>query len=197
MKLDFCAVCGTKDDLHLHHIDPIVHSNVERKSIPKYDNTKQIKDCTPTEIFNALFDRGFISEHATLTLCSYHHNLMHGIVKFERLHQSNLVKEGLERARKNGVKLGRPGKDMSDEMIAKFFKMREDGVSIRKICKEFGIGVGKYYELWDERENEFIKYEEEQKFIKYEKEDESIDKKETKPKLKYSDYFDLPQSVVQ
>jgi len=174
MKLDFCAVCGTKDDLHLHHIDPIVHSNVERKSIPKYDNTKQIKDCTPTEIFNALFDRGFISEHATLTLCSYHHKLMHGIVKFQQIHHQKLVRDGLEKAKANGVKLGRPKTEMTDEMMQKFDEMKKNKIGVKKICKELQIGCGTYYDIIKEKQS-----------------------KRKKPRLKYSDYFDLPQSIVQ
>ena len=192
MKLDFCAVCGSKEDLHLHHIDPIIHTSENRKSF-KYDANKPIKDCTPREIFNALFDRGFISEHATLTLCSWHHRIMHGIVTFQKVNSSELIKEGLAKAKSEGKTLGRPSTingEQGEEIRKKIMELRNSGNSIRKICKTIKIGVGTYYEV--------MGYHEESKRIENAKkllqkvQDSNLSKlpvSSEKPKIKYTDFI--------
>jgi hypothetical protein len=183
MKLDFCAVCGSKDDLHLHHIDPIVHTRESRKYF-KYDDTKQIKDCTPKEIFSALFDRGFISEHSTITLCSWHHRIMHGIVTFQKINSSELIKEGIERKRLDGKPWGRPSTitgENGEKIRKQIIELRDAGYSIRKICKNIKIGVGTYYEVMNEYE-ESKRIEKAQQYL----ESKGID---IKPKIKYQDFI--------
>ena len=72
MKLDFCAVCGTTNDLHQHHIEPVVYSRINRKAKNKnYDSNKKLKDCTSIEVFAWLFRLGpgphglFCNEYST------------------------------------------------------------------------------------------------------------------------------------
>jgi hypothetical protein len=157
MKLDFCAVCGSKEDLHLHHIDPVVHNGGrENRKKVKYDDNKPIKDCTPHEIFNALFDRGFISEHATITLCSWHHKIMHGIISFQKTNHSNLIKEGINKRREQGKKIGRPSK-FNFSVQKKILEDRKLGLSIRKICRKYEIGVQTYYSYMNFYEEEVRK----------------------------------------
>ena len=83
MKLTFCVVCGTDKDLHQHHIEPVVWSRINRTAKKKYYNPNApLKDCSFTEIFAYLFDIGIISDDETITVCSYHHHLLHGIIKY-------------------------------------------------------------------------------------------------------------------
>ena len=79
MKLNFCAVCGVETDLQQHHIEPVVFSKIGRKKAKGYDDNKPLKDCTSMEVFKWLFDKGIITDDGEITVCSYHHHLMHGI----------------------------------------------------------------------------------------------------------------------
>lgn len=59
------------------------------------------------------------------------------------------VQLGIEKAKKNGVKFGRPT-NVNDGTIAAIKLLREKGMSIRKIAKELQIGVGTIYRLQEE-----------------------------------------------
>ena len=200
MKLDFCAVCGSKDDLHLHHVDPIIHTGENRKSL-KYDNTKPIKDCTPKEIFNSLFDRGFISEHATLTLCSWHHRIMHGVVTFQKINSSELIKDGIERARAEGTKLGRPSTldgENGENIRKQVMKMREDGGSIRKICKTLKIGIGTYYDVMDAVYEEPKRIEKARQLLaEFDNKKLSSASLSSKPRIKYQDFINQSANLTK
>lgn len=147
MKLDFCAVCGTTNDLHQHHIEPVVYSRIRRNAKNKrYDSNKKLKDCSSQEVFAWLFDKGIITEDETITVCSYHHNLMHGIVRFQKYEHSNMIKEGQKKAIESGKRIGRPTK-VNSKMIQEVLQARADGMSIHAIAKRFSIGVGTTSEL--------------------------------------------------
>jgi hypothetical protein len=148
MKLTFCAVCGTTTDLQQHHIEPVVITGINRKRKKKYDENKPLKECTSLEVFAFLFDQGIISDDGELTVCSYHHNLLHGIVKFQKADHIKLVKEGQERARANGVILGRPSK-INPEMYIAVKELRESDIGIKVIAKKLGIGVGTVYNIME------------------------------------------------
>jgi predicted transposase YdaD len=137
MKLDFCAVCGSTNDLHQHHIEPVVYSRQKRGSKRQYNPQKKIEDCSVAEIFACLFDRGVISEDGEITVCYYHHNLLHGIMRFQRVEHSNLIKEGLERAKRSGKKLGRPRLPL--ETRQQIPVLHGQGLSYSKIAKELNI----------------------------------------------------------
>jgi DNA invertase Pin-like site-specific DNA recombinase len=68
------------------------------------------------------------------------------IGEFER----NLIRErvlaGQQRARANGVKLGRPSK-MNDGMKSAVKLLREKGMGIKQIARELQIGVGTVYSV--------------------------------------------------
>lgn len=144
MKLDFCAVCGISTDLHQHHIEPVVLSNISRKSRKKYDSNKQLKDCTSMEVFAFLFDQGIITDDGEITVCSYHHNILHGIVKFQKAEHNKLIREGQEKAKARGVKIGRPSA-LNPEYFERIHNMREMGMGIKVIARKLGIGVGTVY----------------------------------------------------
>ena len=145
MKLNFCVVCGSKDDLHQHHIEPIVYSNKKRnKSRKVLDINKPLKECSTFEIFAYLFDEGFISEDDTITVCSYHHNLLHGVMKYQKIQHTELIKEGQKKAREKGVKFGRPSR-ITPILIDQVKEMRRNGIGIRRIAKNIGGGVGTVY----------------------------------------------------
>lgn len=141
MKLDFCAICGSTADLHQHHIEPVVYSGKKRGKKKKYDSSKSIGDCTSKEIFACLFDMGVISEDEELTVCYYHHSLLHGIMRFERLDHRKLVKEGLERAKKQGKALGRP--KITPEKQREVRELRSQGLSYPAVARRTGVSVGK------------------------------------------------------
>jgi hypothetical protein len=149
MKLEFCAVCGITTDLQQHHIEPVVFSKIGRKKVKGYDANKQLKDCTSMEVFKWLFDQGIISDDGEVTVCSYHHNLMHGIVKFQKAEHINLVKEGVRKARERGVIMGRPTK-VNDDMKKQVIQLIQDEVGIKVIAKRLHIGIGTVYSIMEQ-----------------------------------------------
>ena len=148
MKLDFCAVCGVTTDLHQHHIEPVIMTGVKRKKLKGYDPNKKLKECEPTEVFAWLFDQGIISDDGEITVCSYHHHLIHGIVKFQLAEHHKLIREGQQKARARGVKFGRPTKQ-DDQTIFKVKELRDSGVGIKKIAKDLNLGIGTIYSMME------------------------------------------------
>ena len=121
MITDFCVICGTKDNLHDHHI-------VCKKSILKpisgdYDD--------PTNL---------------ITLCGEHHGWIHGMKPNRFNDWSNLKKNGIKIAKRNGVKFGAP-KKLNDEQVVEMRKKREDGVMIKDLMKEYGLSKASVYRL--------------------------------------------------
>ena len=68
--------------------------------------------------------------------------------EFERNIISERVRAGLERAKKNGKKLGRR-KNVNEGTSAAVRLVRENGMSIKKIARELTIGVGSVYNCLD------------------------------------------------
>lgn len=68
------------------------------------------------------------------------------LASFEREMIRDRVKAGLDRARKNGVKLGRPTV-VNDGIKSAVLVLREKGLGIREICRKLGIGCGTYYSV--------------------------------------------------
>jgi len=68
------------------------------------------------------------------------------LASFEREMIRDRVKAGLDRARKNGVKLGRPTV-VNDGIRSAVLVLREKGLGIREICRKLGIGCGTYYSV--------------------------------------------------
>ena len=111
MKLDFCAVCGTTEDLQQHHIEPVILTGISRKD-----------DTSDKEI----------------TLCAYHHSIVHGVAKFHRYNHKFLTKEGLKKVRKEGVTLGRPSKTTSTQKKEIINKLR-DNQSVSSLAREYNV----------------------------------------------------------
>jgi DNA invertase Pin-like site-specific DNA recombinase len=65
------------------------------------------------------------------------------VAEQERLRISERTKAGLDRARRAGKKLGRPGFDL-DEVRAR--ALRDAGKSYRSIASDLGVSVGKVHE---------------------------------------------------
>jgi DNA invertase Pin-like site-specific DNA recombinase len=68
------------------------------------------------------------------------------LASFEREMIRDRVIAGLDRARKNGVKLGRPTV-VNDGIRSAVLVLREKGLGIREICRKLGIGCGTYYSV--------------------------------------------------
>jgi len=65
------------------------------------------------------------------------------VAEQERLRIGDRTKAGLDRARRRGVRLGRPRVDLNiDQLMA----LRADGLSLSKIAAEVGVSVGKVHE---------------------------------------------------
>lgn len=71
--------------------------------------------------------------------------MISAFAEFEREIIRERVKAGLERARREGKKLGRP--EISEATKAKVLKLKEKGLSIREIAKRSGVSVGKVHEI--------------------------------------------------
>jgi ADP-ribosylglycohydrolase len=155
MKLEFCAVCGITTDLQQHHIEPVILTGISRKKIKRYDGNKPLKECDSMEVFAFLFDQGIISDDGELTVCSFHHNILHGIVKFQKAKLGTLIKEGQLRAKENGVTIGRPTK-LNFDMYERIETMRDDGMGIKAIARKLRIGVGTVYAAIDKIEKGII-----------------------------------------
>lgn len=148
MKLNFCVVCGTKDDLHQHHIEPLIRGKIKKVSLNKsYDENKQLKNCNTYEIFGFLMDQGFISDDGCITVCSFHHNIIHGVLKYHKAQASEMVKQGQAAARAKGIKIGRP----SSLTIERYDEIKHDlskgQIGIKRIAKKYGIGIGTVYSI--------------------------------------------------
>lgn len=73
-------------------------------------------------------------------------HIIGAFAEFERDLISERVKLGLERAKRNGVKLGRPKVD--EELIQEALEMREvHNASIRTISEKTGLSIGKVHEI--------------------------------------------------
>ena len=148
MILPFCAVCGTTEGLHQHHLEPVIQTGIERKRKKGYDSKKPLNECDSMEVFAYLFDQGIISDDGTITVCDYHHNILHGIMKFQMANHNNLIKKGIQKARENGTKWGRPS-IVDDDMKVKVLNFRKQGVGIKKIANTLNIGVGTVYNIME------------------------------------------------
>ena len=150
MKHPHCVICGTTNDLQQHHIDPVVYGKSKRtkKKNKNYDPTKSLKDCSVKDIFEYLHDLGHMSDDGEMTVCGYHHNILHGIVKFQKAEHGKMIKEGMNKAVANGKKIGRPT-NINEEIITKVKFMREKGIGIKKIATDLKVGVGTVYKVME------------------------------------------------
>jgi hypothetical protein len=155
MKLDFCAVCGSTSDLHQHHLEPVVLTGAKRAKAKGYSKTKPIGECTSFEVFAYLFDLGIITDDGTITVCSFHHNILHGIIKFQKAEHNKLVREGIQKAKERGVQFGRPSK-LTPDMFQRIKDMREKNFGIKKIARHLKIGVGTVYSAMEQIESGII-----------------------------------------
>lgn len=147
-----CAVngCGETHDLQDHHISPVVYDPQRRRKRSVKGDTvpydKKLGDCNFAEVFAYMFTLGCISPEETITVCSYHHRIFHGILSANKAAHSEMVKQGLENARKSGKRLGRPT-NVTPEIISVTIEARAKGMSIRQIAKTYKIGTGTVYRI--------------------------------------------------
>ena len=117
MILNFCAVCGTTEDLHQHHIVP---RSVSFLMEEHKDNDE------------------------TITLCAYHHDIIHEVKRKRWDTHSNMVKEGLAKRRAKGLRIGK-NPTLTREMVNNIKQMFADGVGVREIMRTLKIGTKAYY----------------------------------------------------
>lgn len=66
------------------------------------------------------------------------------VAEQERLRIGDRTRAGLERARRRGVRLGRPRVDLDmDRLLA----LRAAGMSMSRVASELGVSVGKVHEV--------------------------------------------------
>ena len=68
------------------------------------------------------------------------------LASFEREMIRERVISGLDRARKNGIKLGRPS-SVNDGVRNAVLILKEKGVGVRETCRKLGIGCATYYSV--------------------------------------------------
>jgi len=71
----------------------------------------------------------------------------------KRRNEREMIRErvmaGLDRARKNGVKLGRPS-SVNDGVRNAVLILKDKGVGVRETCRKLGIGCATYYSVVNE-----------------------------------------------
>lgn len=72
------------------------------------------------------------------------------LASFEREMIRERVMAGLDRARKNGVKLGRPS-SVNDGVKNAVLILKDKGVGVRETCRKLGIGCATYYSAVNNR----------------------------------------------
>jgi len=118
MILNFCAVCGSTEDLNHHH-------------------------------FTAKILGGSDDEKNILTLCYKHHCEIHNKPYRDVVNHRKLTRDGLQRAKERGVKLGNPQNliEYNKRRVKnhrKYISIHRDliislqanGMTYREICKE-------------------------------------------------------------
>ena len=133
MKLEFCCVCGDTEDLHQHHILPVISSNKKRDT--KNDET--------------------------VTLCTKHHLQIHEKTHTGGYKHKSLVLQGLQKAKENGVQLGRPT-NLTEERILEIMDLVKQGRGVRETCRMLGIGTNSYYRTVRIEYNKLMKKKEEE-----------------------------------
>ena len=116
------------------------------------------------EIFSYLFDLGIISDDGEITVCSFHHNILHGIIKFQKAEHRKMVIEGQQRAKANGTVLGRPSK-LTPDMYERIKEMRMNNLGIKNIARKLKLGVGTVYSALDKIDQGVIEELKRKKFI--------------------------------
>ena len=118
MITDFCVICGTKDDLHVHHI--VCKRSILKPISGDFDD--------PTNL---------------ITLCREHHGWIHGLKPNRFNNHDNLIRNGIERAKKEGKYKGRkPTARIKQDKIK---SLHEKGMKPSQIAKELNIGVESVY----------------------------------------------------
>lgn len=73
-------------------------------------------------------------------------SVLGSLAEYERAMIRERIAAGLNRARQQGTKLGRPSK-INDSLKSAVLLLRDKGLSIRKIAAELKIGVGSCYNI--------------------------------------------------
>jgi hypothetical protein len=127
MKLGFCCVCGDTEDLHQHHILPVVSSNKKRDT----------------------------RNDETVTLCNKHHLQIHEKAHTGGYKHRELVVQGLRKAKENGVLLGRPS-TLTSEMVKQVWDMAHAGIGVRETCRTLKVGTSTYYKIINRKYNDLL-----------------------------------------
>jgi len=72
------------------------------------------------------------------------------LASFEREMIRERVMAGLDRARKNGVKLGRPS-SVNEGVRNAVLILKDRGVGVRETCRKLGIGCATYYSVVNDK----------------------------------------------
>ena len=81
-----------------------------------------------------------------ITLCVKHHAWIHNMRPGTWNNHSESIKSGLENARKKGRIGGRPTK-LTPSVEEKILELKANGVSIKKIKEECGVGTASVYKV--------------------------------------------------
>lgn len=156
-------------DLDMEFIDKVTGSNVDREKLQeciayvrKGDTlmvdsidrlARNLKDLQ--DILTKLTSKGvivkFIKENLTFTgnddpMSTLMLHMMGAFAEFERTMIKTRQREGIDAAKKAGKHLGRP-KKVTPNMSLAAIKLKESGMSIRKIAKDLDVARATVYKL--------------------------------------------------
>ena len=84
-------------------------------------------------------------------LCSTCHNLIHSVSKDNAISHSELIRKGMQKAREQGVKIGRPKlKQVPEWFITDVLPLYQQGETIMALSKKFSISrttIYKYLQM--------------------------------------------------
>ncbi len=134
--LDACLLAARQkkfDVLYVYSIDRLGRST--KNLISVVDQLQELK-------IDLFFYREGIDTSTATGKCVF--TILGSVAELER----NLIRErviaGLEKAKRNGVKLGRPSK-MNSGMAGAIQLLREKGLPIKKIAAQLQVGIGTVY----------------------------------------------------
>ena len=119
MKLNICVFCGREDDLHHHHVVP--------------RGSEEARACGVSDEF-------IESEYNLITVCTKHHNMIHGIRHtMKKQNFSQLVKDGQAKGIEEGRFPGRPR--MEEWKRDKIYEMYDNGAKWEEIHEVTGCAA--------------------------------------------------------
>ena len=135
--------------VELPFLDGIVVLRLDRFGRSVSDLTAKLKDVHDRGKFFEALDQGLrISGDRKDAVSGLMFNMLAAVAEFERELISDRVRDGIERARRHGKRLGRiPVAEQRGVDPKKIYELSDQGRSIREIAQAVGIGRGSVHRI--------------------------------------------------